>query len=317
MAPASTEKTYPIPGPDGRLLAVMKPNSSELSLVETPSGRRLHNLAPSGEVGIVNRVRFNADGTMLAVVYGPGDDQQQINAASFTRGSQVKIWDVKTGRELRSLSASEVPVEAEFSVDGRAVATIGSMGQISLWDTQSGSKLSDLTASTVTSSTFPTIRPGQMPTMPNMADIAAMMTNVLGTMSAGTMGRTVTSLAFSPDGRILATGGVESKTNIDLAAMMNAAMSGQRSKKGSKSSDPADTEPKDGVLFVREWLNFATDRVPQMQQEKMTQGRGLGLEISFTEGETNIADPLKRSVQRPRVFYRRELESNPLVIAKP
>jgi hypothetical protein len=72
----------------------------------------------------------------------------------------------------------------------------------------------------------------------------------------------------------------------------------------------ADTEPKDGVVIAREWLNFATERVPQMQEEKMAQGRGLGLEISFTEGET-------RSVQRPRVFYRRELETNPLVITKP
>jgi hypothetical protein len=79
----------------------------------------------------------------------------------------------------------------------------------------------------------------------------------------------------------------------------------------------ADIEPKDGLLIAREWLNFATERVPQMQQEKMTQGRGLGLEIAFTEGETNIPDPQKRSVQRPRVFYRRELETNPLVIAKP
>jgi uncharacterized caspase-like protein len=79
----------------------------------------------------------------------------------------------------------------------------------------------------------------------------------------------------------------------------------------------ADNEPKDGVLSAREWLDFATERVPQMQEAKMKQGRGIGLEIAFTEGEQNIADPEKRSVQRPRVFYRRELEANPLVIAKP
>jgi hypothetical protein len=73
----------------------------------------------------------------------------------------------------------------------------------------------------------------------------------------------------------------------------------------------ADSAPKDGVVIAREWLNFATERVPQMQEEKMSQGRGLGLEeITFSEGE-------KRSVQRPRVFYRRELEANPLVITKP
>ena len=72
----------------------------------------------------------------------------------------------------------------------------------------------------------------------------------------------------------------------------------------------ADSAPKDGVVIAREWLNFATERVPQMQEEKMTQGRGLGVEITFTEGET-------KTVQRPRVFYRRELEANPLVITKP
>ena len=79
----------------------------------------------------------------------------------------------------------------------------------------------------------------------------------------------------------------------------------------------ADNEPKDGIVNAREWLDFATERVPQMQETKMKEGRGIGLSISFTEGEQNIAEPEKRSLQRPRVFYRRELEANPLVIAKP
>jgi len=78
----------------------------------------------------------------------------------------------------------------------------------------------------------------------------------------------------------------------------------------------ADTEPKDGIVNAREWLDFATDRVPQMQEEKMKQSRDLGLNIAFTEGEQKIADPDKRTVQRPRVFYRREMEANPLVVAK-
>jgi uncharacterized caspase-like protein len=79
----------------------------------------------------------------------------------------------------------------------------------------------------------------------------------------------------------------------------------------------ADNEPKDGILNAREWLDFATERVPEMQETKMKEGRGVGLQIVFTEGEQNIAEPEKRSLQRPRVFYRRELEANPLVIAKP
>jgi hypothetical protein len=78
----------------------------------------------------------------------------------------------------------------------------------------------------------------------------------------------------------------------------------------------ADTEPKDGIIIAREWLDFATDRVPLMQEEKMKQARGVGLAIAFTEGEKDVPEQ-NRTVQRPRVFYRRELEANPLVIAKP
>src|SRR4029453_16804092 len=78
----------------------------------------------------------------------------------------------------------------------------------------------------------------------------------------------------------------------------------------------ADTQPKDGVLIAREWLDFATDRVPLMQEEKMKQARGVGVGIAFTEGEKEVPDQ-NRTVQRPRVFYRREMEANPLVIAKP
>ena len=50
-------------------------------------------------------------------------------------------------------------------------------------------------------------------------------------MSAGTMGQTVTSLAFSPD---VACGNrwVETKSNFDMAAMMSGAMNkGKKPKK--------------------------------------------------------------------------------------
>ena len=79
----------------------------------------------------------------------------------------------------------------------------------------------------------------------------------------------------------------------------------------------ADREPKDGIVLVREWFNFAAERVPQMQQKEM-RARELRLEeMTFVEGEERIRDVNKRSVQRPRVFYRRELEVHPLIVARP
>ena len=42
-APDTAEKTYGVASPDGRVLALMKPNSSEVPVVESPSGRQLHH----------------------------------------------------------------------------------------------------------------------------------------------------------------------------------------------------------------------------------------------------------------------------------
>ena len=39
--------------------------------------------------------------------------------------------------------------------------------------------------------------------------------------------------------------------------------------------------------------------------------------VAFVAGEEKITEPEKRSVQRPRLFYRREQEARPFVIAKP
>jgi hypothetical protein len=80
----------------------------------------------------------------------------------------------------------------------------------------------------------------------------------------------------------------------------------------------ADKQPKDGQVLVREWFNYATQRVPQLQRDMMNEAlRVRGFNIAFVEGEERITEPEKRNVQRPRVFYRRELETQQLIVAKP
>lgn len=72
----------------------------------------------------------------------------------------------------------------------------------------------------------------------------------------------------------------------------------------------ADTD-KDGQVLLREWLDYAVGRVPQMQLDDL-KTRQLEREKS------NGADPANGgNLQRPRVFYRREAETHPLVVAKP
>lgn len=85
---------------------------------------------------------------------------------------------------------------------------------------------------------------------------------------------------------------------------------------GLKSTS-ADRQPKDNQVVMREWLDYATERVPAMQEAKMKDARALKLNIAFVAGEEKIESLDQRSLQRPRVFYRREVEPQPMVVAKP
>ena len=78
----------------------------------------------------------------------------------------------------------------------------------------------------------------------------------------------------------------------------------------------ADFEPKDGTIAAREWLDYAAARVPQLQSDQMRQARALQHEIAFVEGEEKVEDLAMRSLQQPRVFYRRELERQPWIVSR-
>ncbi len=72
----------------------------------------------------------------------------------------------------------------------------------------------------------------------------------------------------------------------------------------------ADFAPKDGQIVAREWLSYASKRVPEIQLDKIQQFRSLSRDFSFAE------DAQGRNSQQPRLFYRRELEDSPWVIAR-
>ncbi|MBC7930044.1 MAG: caspase family protein, partial [Rubrivivax sp.] len=74
---------------------------------------------------------------------------------------------------------------------------------------------------------------------------------------------------------------------------------------GLKKGQADSVAARDGQIMVREWFDYAAERVPRLHMERVKQKRGLG--VVFT-GE--------KDVQRPRTFYRREMDSRPLVIAQ-
>ena len=48
----------------------------------------------------------------------------------------------------------------------------------------------------------------------------------------------------------------------------------------------------------------------------MKQARNLGLNLSFVEVKERVPDSERLVTQTPRVFYRRESEGRPLIVAK-
>ncbi|HEX8474601.1 MAG TPA: caspase family protein [Pyrinomonadaceae bacterium] len=85
----------------------------------------------------------------------------------------------------------------------------------------------------------------------------------------------------------------------------------------------ADTEPTDGQVYVREWLDYAADRVPEMQREQGARNRNSREGREVSHGEVTHKPPragetvsVEKDVQHPRVFYRREPEAQPFIITR-
>src|SRR6266850_1890424 len=312
-------------------------------LWETETGKQLMQM--KGRTNMAYSVAFSADGNQLSaggrtrwdlrtgrglrLTAAPSDKQLawpsadgKLVALFAPNNSTITILETPSGHQLQTLTLSSSPNEIGFSSDSRVLATIAS-GEVALWDLASGTRLRDLTTSPMSKmgnpSTLPNPgsipnipkggKPGSMPNianLPNMADMTAMVNDMLGTMAAGTMGRSVTSVAFTPDGHVVATGGVESKSNLDFATMMNPA--NQKASKNKKPQDPEDllkdlkVEANGQVLF---W-DSATG-----QQLGAIKGHGKGVTgVAFSrDGKLLASSATDNTIKIWDVASKRELRT--------
>ncbi|MFN0112560.1 MAG: caspase family protein [Blastocatellia bacterium] len=73
----------------------------------------------------------------------------------------------------------------------------------------------------------------------------------------------------------------------------------------------ADNGPRDGRVLLREWFDHATAKVPRLQEQKYQAERER---ILRRKNASQLKGKVKPELQRPRLFYRRETDAQPMVI---
>jgi WD40 repeat protein/serine/threonine protein kinase len=193
--------------PDGKLLASASADWS-VKVWHVQNGRELHTLAR--HQGYVNGVAFSPDGRTLA---------------SASQDGTVRIWDVASGRELQVLRGGRAGLSSvAFHRDGNLLASGSADGSVMLWDPASGKELGRLIGHTgevyavafhpqgellASASADRTVRLWDRRQFRGSQEQKGRQPEVSSQIPARTLtghGDIVRSVAFSHDGRLLASG---------------------------------------------------------------------------------------------------------------
>ena len=186
--------------PNGQILASSSINNRQgIKLWSLQTGTVLHTLT-SQNAGITS-ISFSPDSRFLA---SSGSYSQVLGQPEVD--GDIKIWDVQTGTEIRSLRGHRGRVaRVRFSPNGSLLASSGADGTIKLWNAGTGAEIRTLQGHERGVSDFYFSRNGDF-----LASVSSDNTVRFWDLRTGENYRTETTsghpqtVALSPDGRFLA-----------------------------------------------------------------------------------------------------------------
>ena len=208
--------------PDSKIIASGS-NDGSLRLWDADNGLELHTLISIE--GDVKSVAFTPDGKIVACAITLGS----YNSRPYLRGSNVYLFDVETGRILRTIAAYVVPdplpvnidrwfrptqhtravYNIAFTQDGKMLATESTDDTIRLWNVNTGEHLSVLSERTFCDSNLVSSPDGYTVSCAGYKNVINLWDIQSGERKQIYTDRSsdVLSIAFSPDGNTIAAGG--------------------------------------------------------------------------------------------------------------